>query len=826
MPYIILPDRRIRQPQNDLRIDWRNPLTRGLLGIAGNPQKQELISNVLPVLSGAFSIGARPPGIAAIAPSSQVPGYVSWTVPTINIGASQDYTIVAYAQRSSDNITTSYTQNFIGSNVNAFLIGTPNFSAFIDNNLSNTIATSGGYHLYAATRVGNQNTPYIDGIPAASNVTGTRAQAITQILIGRDTTNNNWANTETFILGVWGRALSQQELIELSRNPWQIFRPDRRISYFTVGGGATYTKSTSLSALLIPSNHKYVYVNTDSVGGTGLTSAITGTDAAYSSLNSCLTTHNFSATNTYFYIYCVEGSTNGPDNTKATTSGLTLGSGSTLNLCCNDTTYCATHNLGYGADNTAYHYGDKTAGYKITQTSYSDTTLYTVSSVPMAVNGIVIGRAGTSVAAYGIAAHLNNDTTTVDRDIIALDESSVGSNYKISTVIKAYHQKLVNCVGIGNTLTLTGSNSVDFGQATWYNCLITKCVTGYYLFSATSHSNNYVNCVSYNNTNDWVNGGTQPWGSNSFNCATDKTLSGISPAIVLPDRRIKQPQGFARLTSDWNAVLSAVSNVVELNGNAYPVIAPYYPTIATLQGVAFTEFYTTTGTLSPGYAQLPGDQSPQAKNTPWTLALYMQLPIPTGTARSGSPLFIAGASGSSIVITSGAQTTYPWVRLYWRYANNDVVDIQWNAPEADYDIGLLAITYDGGEATKIWWKGVLVASSDSFTNPRGYTSTGFYLRQYLNYSIHPRVYYCAYSEQCLDISNLVDNPWQIFKPDRPVSYFNLTGPTVPFVTVTGITSADFNGAASDDYSIPSTSKLRDEGVTTSYTKDIALNTRG
>lgn len=227
-----------QQPQQAVEIDPNNFFGAACLfaSVGGAP----------PTFSGAVfpSVGAA--GICQKAPATQQPGYAQWPL-SIAIAAGKDYSIGVIAKPSTE-IALIATHEIAGDQANALQIGATGAQATLDNNQSGLATYSGSIpELYMGCRIGNQVHVYVPSGASANAITGTRAQTLTAARAGR-ASGNNLVNTETYGIFVFARSWSVREYLELSRNPWQIFKPPpRRIWVAPSGGAVNGTGSGSLS---------------------------------------------------------------------------------------------------------------------------------------------------------------------------------------------------------------------------------------------------------------------------------------------------------------------------------------------------------------------------------------------------------------------------------------------------------------------------------------------------------------------------------------------------------------------------------------------------
>lgn len=227
-----------RQPQQAVEIDPNNFFGAACLfaSVGGAP----------PTFSGAVFPSVGVAGICQKAPATQQPGYAQWPL-SIAIAAGKDYSIGVIAKPSTE-IAVIATHEIAGDQANALQIGATGAQATLDNNLSGLATYSGSMpELYMGCRIGNQVHVYVPSGASASAITGTRAQTLTAARAGR-ASGNNLVNTETYGIFVFARSWSVREYLELSRNPWQIFKPPpRRIWVAQSGGAVNGTGSGSLS---------------------------------------------------------------------------------------------------------------------------------------------------------------------------------------------------------------------------------------------------------------------------------------------------------------------------------------------------------------------------------------------------------------------------------------------------------------------------------------------------------------------------------------------------------------------------------------------------
>lgn len=130
---------------------------------------------------------------------------------------------------------TPFAQAFIGFHANEDAAYSSGGAVFFTYNGTDTAtytaaACDGAWHLWAGVRLGTVHALYRDGVVLSTNTSTVRA--ITQASPSRYVAIGSRGNgtTESYrnsaaMAAMFNRALSTQELISLTRNPWQIFQP-------------------------------------------------------------------------------------------------------------------------------------------------------------------------------------------------------------------------------------------------------------------------------------------------------------------------------------------------------------------------------------------------------------------------------------------------------------------------------------------------------------------------------------------------------------------------------------------------------------------------
>lgn len=253
-----------RQPTGSVRINWSNPLTRGLIFAGDASTARNLVSGALVTNNNGALQVASPLGLGRrfASASSQ---YLSSSFPARTL---TDFTLFAFV--NVDSFAAQQTIVYVGqagsSTARAVL-----YSAQFANRLSLNVVTGGNNpNVQAGTSVagrwyalcGTSNTVgsvhklYFDGALQVIDTTGS-VNAITNAdTVGIGARNNvTWgiySNSTVLCPLVWGRVLSDAEVAEISRNPWQLFAPANAPVFYSLpatGGAFTLTASTGAFTL-------------------------------------------------------------------------------------------------------------------------------------------------------------------------------------------------------------------------------------------------------------------------------------------------------------------------------------------------------------------------------------------------------------------------------------------------------------------------------------------------------------------------------------------------------------------------------------------------
>lgn len=248
---LILPGRRTRQSQQSPRIDWTNPITRGLAAVFDmtGPAPVDLLTRY----SGApanFSRATCSAGIGQKKTTTTSDGTKSF------LGANPNSAIVISSPLNSAAIKPFFSQRpaaggaqySFGANWNTGFSAAAGSLTLATNgniNLTNTAAITGSLAMYGYSLTSSTTGQlYVNGLPIATTVSGSGFPAITspEFNILSHTGVLNFNDTTTPLMVLWNRALTDAEHQSLALNPWQLFvAPARQFYIESVGGSPDVT---------------------------------------------------------------------------------------------------------------------------------------------------------------------------------------------------------------------------------------------------------------------------------------------------------------------------------------------------------------------------------------------------------------------------------------------------------------------------------------------------------------------------------------------------------------------------------------------------------
>lgn len=251
MPRILPAQRRTSQPQGIVGIDWGNPITRGLVGVVTPNNIREILNGVIPTLSGSHAIGYGLGGQGRVFPneSTDYEQYAgTWSRPSGSVSHLSVFSLPSaptVSARLSGNFQTS--TNGYGIIPNGTNIRYATARSGTNSIITGSAPVAGKLYVALGVTDATNNTLYENGIiTAGPTAHGGWTAATGNFRLGLDSGGSGAACKSTIFLSlVWNRALTDSEAREITKNPWQIFKPEVRALYFDLPTGGAVTHDTS-----------------------------------------------------------------------------------------------------------------------------------------------------------------------------------------------------------------------------------------------------------------------------------------------------------------------------------------------------------------------------------------------------------------------------------------------------------------------------------------------------------------------------------------------------------------------------------------------------
>ena len=270
MAALILPSRRVVQPQGPVEVDWGSPLTRGLV-FAHNPASGlfNLAEGRAPISSRNNTLGVSSSGVMSTGgeaefahQSSIANGLTLFAVMRARTSSQYlfaDADRIALSSRNASNQGWSWGRTAASSGGS---LGNVTKQAFTLQGVAAYSESTSVIDSYrdvpVATRY-NKTTGVIswfaDGRKSSADTTGSTGGSAGGNLIYRQagpfsSTIDRYLD-QLGVVFAFERTLSDAEIAALSENPWQIFQPTNRAIYPVAAGGGTGNATGSLASITI-----------------------------------------------------------------------------------------------------------------------------------------------------------------------------------------------------------------------------------------------------------------------------------------------------------------------------------------------------------------------------------------------------------------------------------------------------------------------------------------------------------------------------------------------------------------------------------------------
>lgn len=285
MAHIILPHRWTSQPKYPVGIDWGNPLTNGLVFAHNHAQGVvDAVKGVSGTIGAGYGLEASMYGLggnktttAGITHTRRFSAY-SDNVSLLSVFAVTSLfnnTSTAYYLRPTT-VSGSGIRHAPftgGATIEAIAYAYPDYTT--SNTLSTTISANNHYALVQTFARNSSHALYSNGELAASSAGFNYAYSFNSATIAQCTSDTR--SGIQLLSAIWLRTLTRGEVIAISRNPWQIFKPlQRRIWVPVSAGGVSGTLSITLDNLTSSISGTTTIVGTMGVSLASHTSSIQG----------------------------------------------------------------------------------------------------------------------------------------------------------------------------------------------------------------------------------------------------------------------------------------------------------------------------------------------------------------------------------------------------------------------------------------------------------------------------------------------------------------------------------------------------------------------
>ena len=248
MAALILPSRRVVQPQGPVEIDWANPLASGLLAVLdGNKKTYHTKVGRFGPVSSSLTVPVQHASASGI--GYRHPSYFSHTLGTADIGLLGYLGDVTLVSGIIPGTTSS--------------VNDPIFAgSLFGHKISSAVGSTAGLFSASFRGVGTVTAdgPVVDlnalavasardikGFEQSLFVNGKKQSAVfnaSPTVFTSGAFGPGTMRSAVLFGAVWERALSDAEINAVSENPWQLFRPiQRRIWVPVAGGGGDLTGS-------------------------------------------------------------------------------------------------------------------------------------------------------------------------------------------------------------------------------------------------------------------------------------------------------------------------------------------------------------------------------------------------------------------------------------------------------------------------------------------------------------------------------------------------------------------------------------------------------
>jgi len=259
------------QPQIAVRVDWGNPLTRGLAfcAVYSEPIRRDVVTNERATNFGTNSVKTVVTSAGIGITGDQSSDYaIGWSplVVTSDGAGTGDFTFLSLsAPISESTVFCLIGQSVAGTAPQGFLFantannysgsaGRITFGSASGLLQTGTTAVDGRFHVFVGSRTGTTNTIDVDGIEAATGTltAGDIHASTARLTIAGLPGYTGWKGASAHpqvMNAAWNRGLSRAERVAIGHNPWQLFAPlSRPVFVPSAAAAGIYTLSSATYA--------------------------------------------------------------------------------------------------------------------------------------------------------------------------------------------------------------------------------------------------------------------------------------------------------------------------------------------------------------------------------------------------------------------------------------------------------------------------------------------------------------------------------------------------------------------------------------------------
>lgn len=268
MAALILPSRRVVQPQGPVEVDWANPLTSALaLDARGDQFFRDTAAGRIPTQSvGSFTQAATSYGVAANLASavtsfgdvelSPANAQASFQIIEIPDNLTQVAGLLNKRTSAASQNSFSIGYNYVGTEFNVDLGNSAGTGVSLSYRFNRSTFSTSGNNLVVivdgASVAGQRIRAYRNGalLPATASIDGATssfANTTSPLEIGRVNNGTLYYAGKIVLVRSWNRVLEVAEVKALSENPWQIYRPQQRRIWVPVAGGGGTSQTVAFT---------------------------------------------------------------------------------------------------------------------------------------------------------------------------------------------------------------------------------------------------------------------------------------------------------------------------------------------------------------------------------------------------------------------------------------------------------------------------------------------------------------------------------------------------------------------------------------------------